>query len=212
MLKKIIFIVGPHGVGKTYVTTQIRKELKALHLDLGPIIRRVHQEEEPQKTLLDWLHQGEEIYGSNFSDIVLCREINDAIRNHSEQVMLITGSRSIPGVEYILNTFSIKNYALIYLDAPKSLLKSNYEKRENIRLSHKEFEGILEAENKMGLKDLKRYISQNSLNSFYIINKDNSPLLLKKVKSIISKMAPHSIKMAKFDFGLLLQRSKGHER
>lgn len=41
--EKCVFIVGPHGVGKTYVVSNIKKVTDVQHIDLGPLIREAHK-------------------------------------------------------------------------------------------------------------------------------------------------------------------------
>lgn len=51
MLEKLIFIVGPHGVGKTYTTNQIKMDMNVVHFDSGPMIRDLHRRNVPSLTL-----------------------------------------------------------------------------------------------------------------------------------------------------------------
>ena len=184
MLKKIIFIAGPHGVGKTYTTNEIRKSMNILHFDLGPMIRAIHKRSAPGLKLGDWIKIGERKYGPDFSNAVLCEEIKRLLSENSPMA-LITGSRSVEGMQYIVNYFSIKNPVLIYLDADPSLLRKNYENREHLNISEENFNNLLLDEQKMGLLKLKEYALIHPSSAFYIINQDNSPNTIKQIRNII---------------------------
>lgn len=185
MLKKIIFLAGPHGVGKTYTTNEIKKGMNILHFDLGPIIRSLHQRNAPDMKLRDWITVGEQRYGSDFSNAILCKEIERSLPENSSMA-LITGSRSLEGMRYIINYFAIKNPVVIYLDANPSLLKQNYENREHCNVSDETFNGLLLDEQKMGLFKLREYVLTHPPNTFYVINQDNSPNAIKKIRNIIT--------------------------
>lgn len=186
-LEKIVFIAGPHGVGKTYTTDKLKEDLDILHLDLGPIIRSLHKEQAPDRKMGDWLREGEELYGKNYSDMLLCGKMSDIMKSSVSKIALITGSRSLAGMIYIVNHFGLEHPTLVYLDAPVSLLKSNYENRENLNLSNNDFDNILRAEIEMGLLELKKYAQDNSENAFYIVNENNSTDTIDKIKDIIQK-------------------------
>ena len=70
-MKNVFFIVGPHGVGKTYVVSNIKKVTDVQHIDLGPLIREAHKVFAPGITFQEWIEKGEKQYGKNFTDIIL---------------------------------------------------------------------------------------------------------------------------------------------
>ena len=67
-MKNVFFIVGPHGVGKTYVVSNIKKVTDVQHIDLGPLIREAHKVFAPGITFQEWIEKGEKQYGKNFTD------------------------------------------------------------------------------------------------------------------------------------------------
>ncbi len=73
--EKCVFLVGPHGVGKTYTVNKIKELINVKHIDLGPLIREAHNVFSPNTTLGEWIREGEARYGENFTDIVLCKQI-----------------------------------------------------------------------------------------------------------------------------------------
>lgn len=185
MLKKIIFLVGPHGVGKTYTTNEIKKSMSILHFDLGPMIRSLHQKSAPDMKLRDWITVGEKKQGTDFSNVILCEEIKRNLPENASMA-LITGSRSLEGMNYIIHYFSIKNPVVIYLDANPSLLKQNYENREHRNISDEAFNGLLLDEQRMGLFKLREYVLTRPPNAFYVVNQDNLPNTIKEIRNIIT--------------------------
>lgn len=208
MRKKVIFITGPHGVGKTYTTDFLKSEMDILHLDLGPIIRAAHKKIAPNLSLGQWISSGERQFGKNYSDMVLCREMQKLIQNSSSPIVLITGSRSVEGMQFIVDYFSVKKPTVIFMDAPVSLLKANYEHREHLTLSKDDFEEILGEERKMGLPGLKRYVAENNQHCHFIINKDNSYSIIEKIKNIVLGAKVSTLAKSKIE---LLKGEKTYE-
>ena len=65
-------------------------------------------------------------------------------------------------------------------------MKSNYEKRENIKITDSEFDDIIKGGNKMGLLELKRYVLENSKH-YYFFKNDNNDLNYLNIFDNISK-------------------------
>ena len=181
----VIFIVGPHGVGKTYAVNALRNIHNGIiHIDLGPLIRQIHKKFSPDISMEEWIKKGEKKYGKNFTDILLCKGIEKIVstcNSCNEKKFLITGSRSKGGIDFIVNKFKLNEPKIIYLTAPFYQLKSNYENREKISLSNEEFNQILDAEKKMGLDDLEIYAQNNS----FIEENDNSDNFIQHLEFIV---------------------------
>lgn len=182
-MKNVFFLVGPHGVGKTYTVTKLKELEQVEHIDLGPLIRQAHQVFAPNKTLGEWIEEGESKYGKNFTDIILCKQIERITKGKEAETTIITGSRSLNGIQYICNRFSIENSPIIYITAPFEQLKSNYERREKKNLTPNQFYQILQAEKEMGLEALEEYAKQNGI---YLQN-DNTDAFIRNIQNIIAK-------------------------
>ena len=184
-MKNVFFIVGPHGVGKTYSVKKILVDIDAEHIDLGPLIRQIHENVSPNTSLDVWINEGETQYGKHFTDEVLCNQIERLTSNTNKQAVIFTGSRSVDGIQYICNRFKLKKPCLIYIDAPYEQLKSNYENREKKTLSDEQFMDVLKREQDMGLERLKKY-SMDSNQCIYLQN-DYSEVFINQMKQIIKK-------------------------
>ncbi len=182
-MKDVFFLVGPHGVGKTYIVNRIKKDYNIEHIDLGPLIREAHKIFSPSTSLSEWIEEGEEKYGENFTDIILCKQIERLLKGQDRDITIITGSRSLKGIKFIANRFSIKKPKIIYITAPFEQLKENYEEREKINLTDEQFKIILQEEKDMGLEQLEQYAIKYCLH----LQNDNTDSFVETMEDIIMK-------------------------
>lgn len=185
---KSIFLVGHRGSGKTYLANKLKEEYELLHIDTGPLIRKNHREKFSEYDFVTWLKHGEKKYGENFSNIVVCKEIENILKNShiKSDLLIITGNRSMQGIEYIIKEFGIHEFKVIFLDAPFECLKRNYVKRENLNLSDDEFQAIIDVEKNMGISGVKEYTKNNNNNSIYIYRENNASISIDEYKKMIN--------------------------
>ena len=185
---KSIFLVGHRGSGKTYLANKLKEEYEVLHIDTGPLIRKNHKENFPEYDFVTWLELGEKKYGENFSNIVVCKEIENILKNSyvKNDLLIITGNRSMQGIKYIIKEFGIQEFKVIFLDAPFECLKQNYVKRENLNLSDDEFKAIINVEKNMGISEVKEYAKNNNNNSIYIYRENNASISIDEYKKMIN--------------------------
>ncbi len=158
----MIFLAGPHGVGKTHATRLLEKA-GFYSLDLGPIIRKIHKDSGTPLSLKEWVVEGEQKSGPDFTNQVICKEVvrhlKETYLSGGYQGLIISGSRSIRGMLYLKHALrSILPQELgwlVYLDAPKELLYERYVEREKVSISREQFGAILDVDAKMGLYDMK---------------------------------------------------------
>lgn len=182
-MKNVFFLVGPHGVGKTYIASRMKELDSVTHIDLGPLIRQAHNVFSPDTSLGEWVEEGEKKYGPNFTDIILCKQIERVSKGKNENSTLITGSRSLGGIKFIADRFAIPSPQIIYITAPFTQLKSNYEQREKLHLSDEQFRSILQEEKDMGLEGLEEYAKRQCI---YLQN-DNTDSFVRTIQNIITK-------------------------
>lgn len=197
-MENVYFIVGPHGVGKTYLVNEIRKiNEDVIHVDTGPLIREIHASSKSTLSLKEWVVQGENLFGVHFTDMMLSERIKHIVRDNYDKFIIITGNRSIEGIKFIVERFKIKQPSIIFLDAPFYILKNNYEEREKKGLSNIEFGNLIEDENRQGLQTLKNYVFENEEYCHYFYRESNSDItneeiynqvILKKVKQKTKKL------------------------
>lgn len=180
-MENVFFIVGPHGVGKTYIVNKIKEVANVIHIDLGPLLRETHRVFAPNISFGEWIEKGELKYGKNFTDIILCKQIERLIKGRESERTIITGSRSLNGLKYISTRFKIEEPKVIYIDAPFAQLKQNYEKRENRSLTTTEFEALLQKDRNIGLDTLKQYALEHNT---YMQN-DNTLNFIQKIRGIV---------------------------
>lgn len=115
-------------------------------------------------------------YGDHFVDDLLCNRIKLLHLNDDEK-LLITGFRSMEGIDYIAKQINAGNPQIIYIDSIYPLMKENYEKREKIVISDREFIDLLAEENKRGLGKIKEYVKNNPQTCKLMYNLDNASLV-----------------------------------
>lgn len=169
----IYFVVGPSGVGKTSFSKLIKERRNVKIFDTGPILRNIYIKGNYKISFGEWIKCGEEKYGDNYAISLICNEIKDIFKNDSDTIII--GNRCIDGIKYMIDFLNIHDYIIIYFDASFDCLKTNYEKRENIKITDNEFDNIIKGGNKMGLLELKRYVLEN-LKHYYYFKNDNKDL------------------------------------
>lgn len=158
----MIYIVGAHATGKTHLADTMCK-FNFTKIDLGPLLRTIHRKSGSSTSFGEWIHNGEEKFGKNFTDDLIVNEIEKKKASLSNGAIapndfIVIGSRSIAGLSYILeNTghYNQKDNKIIFLDAPFDLMYERYKKREGLNITTEQFEKILDKDKKMGLEDLR---------------------------------------------------------
>jgi hypothetical protein len=124
---------------------------------------------------MKWIVDNENM-DKNFTDKLLCQEIRKQRSDVRDKGFILTGSRSLNGLKYIASNVPIESYGIVYIDAPFNLLKENYEAREKLSLPDDDFNKILIAERKMGLKTIKEYAKVQPDNCYYFYKLANHDL------------------------------------
>lgn len=201
MIKNAYFIVGPHGVGKTYAINELRKVIDLVHVDTGPIIRGIHRLSNSGLPLGKWIEKGEQAFGKDFSNYILCEEISKIIKDNHDEEIFITGNRTVAGINYIIDYFKIENPVIIYLDSPFYNLKENYDAREGDNNTAYNFDEIIRKELSSGLGALKEYVKEHPEFAMYIYrehNEDISPCdIYKASKQLKSSAQKQKVKEKK---------------
>lgn len=167
----MIFLTGPHGAGKTRSSAFLSQHNFYL-IDLGPMIRAIHQAQAPDISFKEWVLKGEEEYGPDFTNQLLTAEVNRRMQEvysseNPPQDILIAGSRSVRGLRYLQDSIIIPNHfghRIVYIDAPFDLLWARYNAREGKMLTKEEFELILLRDKDMGIDGLREIADTYILN------------------------------------------------
>ncbi|MBO5348707.1 MAG: hypothetical protein J6A89_02660 [Clostridia bacterium] len=128
------------------------------------------------------MKENEEIYGENFSNIVISRSASVK----KEKNYIIIGYRSIEGIEYFNEYFGITDYLIYFIDGDYELFRKNYNVREKTDISKEEYEKIVKIEETMGIKRIKDFVLNNPNKGRYYFKKQNDDTIyqdiLKNVK------------------------------
>ncbi|HEY1074706.1 MAG TPA: hypothetical protein VGE59_03355 [Patescibacteria group bacterium] len=159
----MIFIVGPHGAGKTKAAHIIAKYGLA-SIDLGPTLRKIHRDTASKLSFEEWVTQGEGEYGVNFTDALLVREIaalqGGLLHDGYQGDLLILGSRSYPGIEYIcahtapMNGFPCR---ILFIEASIEVMRTRFNAREGKGLSVEKFQKYIQRPSQQGIAGIRPY-------------------------------------------------------
>ncbi len=182
----MIFLVGPHAAGKTHCA-EIICQNNFVEIDLGPMLRNMHKESGAGGTFSEWMQKGEAEYGKQFSDDLVVKGIESIYetvltKEHYPSDVVIVGSRSLQGIEYILK--EVPNYrdtknTIIFMDAPFDTLFERYKQREKMDISKEEFYALLERDDELGLNSLK------PVADYTITNDGDENVLDREIKELV---------------------------
>ncbi len=167
----MIFLVGPHGSGKTLSANLIAPH-GFLTVDSGPTLRQIHQKQDTNLSFGDWITEGERHYGQRFTDDLLVCELKlakmraEETRLHKD--IVIVGNRSKGGIVFISERIkSVNGYSnqVVFLDAPFKILHERYNSREKKNLSDDEFNELLDLDVRMGLNTIREIAQFNIWNN-----------------------------------------------
>lgn len=172
---KVLIVVGPHASGKSYSINKNLDEnlMKATIVDTGPIMRKKHQESGTEKKIGEWVEELEKLNGKDITSEIISNEIKKQIDLEQNENIIIIGYRTFDSINYLINSLKIEDFQIIYLDAPISLLYSNYCKREGTTKTFNEFETYIHDEEKSGLILLKAYAMLNCEHFSYFYKQSN---------------------------------------
>lgn len=159
----MLFLTGSHGAGKTTIANILISCNFGYPIELGGILRKTHFNIAPELSFGLWCEEGEKIYGKNFTDDILVKEINKQrkkilTKKSSSKDLIIVGSRSYSGIEFIIDKVPIINNRkniIIYIDVANDILRQRYNLREKKNLNPQEFELILENDRRIGIESIK---------------------------------------------------------
>lgn len=164
----MIFITGPHGVGKTHIAG-VLGTFGFDHIDLGPYLRSIWEAQSPGMSFIDYIRENEKTVGKHFADDLIVNEVQRRLRYVNSNFLLIVGNRSLEGINYIhahCPTAELR-HPIIYIEADEELLFRRYCSKEVNSLSIAGFREILAADLAMGLGTVREgatYIVNNNGN------------------------------------------------
>ncbi len=156
----MIFITGPHNVGKTTLAKWL-ENFGFSQIETGNIVREQHGILSPDKDFYEW---AKEIQSSNpdFFNKCVLDAVEQKIKNYNNlhQDIIITGNRQIDGIDYVCNQISVKTKKplIFYLDASEDELFRRHSMRKDGRhpnISKQEFKKYLSYDQSLGLEKIK---------------------------------------------------------
>lgn len=106
----MIFIGGYHASGKSFLAGILEDEFAFLHIETSAVVRNMWESAGTDENLQDWAARMEGVYGSDYFDIAIARNIKirheSAVHSGREiQDVVVTGNRSLEGVQYLAEYF-----------------------------------------------------------------------------------------------------------
>jgi dephospho-CoA kinase len=186
--QRTLFVSGPHASGKSFTVNSALGEGFAV-FDLGPLIRKIHQEQTSTLTYDEWVSANETAHGYDFTSEVLSEVIRPKIKDRTApNGAIIIGNRSISGIEYFKRKLQPADTRIVYFEATLSVLHERYRSRENQpELSTEAFKSILEKDSAMGLETVRDHAD------YVIDNSDGFELAQSRLQEILSIWEPIEI-------------------
>lgn len=172
---KMLFLTGPHAVGKSEFMKQLAVNNSFVQFDTGPEMRRMHRESKSELNIFQWVDELESKYGSLVTCDMLCKVLES--RSQNEENIIVTGFRQIEGIEYMINYFKPEAYEILFIDADFELLINNFIARENMNISDDEFKEYLLSEEEWGLRTLREYVLNNPNYCRYVKKHNNKDVI-----------------------------------
>ena len=175
---KTIFLVGPHASGKTYSTKEVIKKMNLQNvkiIDTGPIMRGLHKESAPDKTIDSWIDELEKQHGKGITSELICNEIKKRIdKMNNDDYAIVIGFRTVDGLKHTIESLGLTDYNILYVEASFDLLYQNYCSREGNKKTREEFAKYLEEELQSGLGLLRTFALDNNSRIDYFYRTSNN--------------------------------------
>lgn len=172
---KILFLTGPHAVGKSHFMQHLATNNEFFQFDTGPEMRKMHKEFAPDKLIGEWVNELEGQFGPFVTCDMLCKVFES--KDRSTENVIITGFRQVEGIEYMVNYFQPDDYEILFIDGTFNLLKNNFMARENVEVSDEYFKQYLLDEEEWGLTILRNYVLNNPEHCRYIMKQSNEEII-----------------------------------
>jgi len=127
----MIFIVGPHCVGKTTVANYL-SDRGFIHIETGDIVRQKHQELAPEMNFYNWASENNNRFDHYIASYVEKALFQVYKSNGKLSDVVITGNRQIEGVNYL--TENVKEVCkrpnlVIFMEAEEKTLYERHLQR-----------------------------------------------------------------------------------
>lgn len=192
----IYFVVGHKGVGKTFLFNKMKRDGNFCAYDTGPIVRYFYKKDRCVSDLsfAEWVSFCEKKWGEN----VFPQRIVDYILSHNkkDKITVIFGNRKLSAIKEMARMLK-DDFLIVYIDAPNKLLKQNFENREDVVISARDWLKMMRDEDKYGLKEIKDYVLKNSDKNFFYTKCCNNPFLSVNIMCQL-KLCTHKLAFPKF--------------
>jgi tRNA (cmo5U34)-methyltransferase len=187
-MKKSLFVVGPHAVGKTFTVNKYLEDNNGISsFDTGPTMRKLFALlGNDYDNILAWVNDLTNKHGADYVTKLLCDKL---ISSNPYQNLFILGYRQIENIKHMQRHYPVEKNKILYIDGEFELLKNNYEFRTGEQIGNDAFKKKLDGEQDWGLRDLKNWVKKNPLEAIYFrkqSNDDHIDLLMDEFFDIVN--------------------------
>jgi len=154
----MIFLVGPHGVGKS-TAGPLFTECGFEVVDTGPLMRQLHARLGGALSFGEWVRQGEALHGLDFTNQVGATAAKIVLAQAAElgREAVLLGFRSLRGIRFLLEHAAEpwERAVIVGLHGPSDEeLRQRWMAREGRSISSDDFHALLAAERAAGLEQI----------------------------------------------------------
>jgi len=157
----MLFIAGPHSVGKTTIARQLQDN-GFLHIETGDIVRKKHQEVAPELEFHTWASGQHHKFDRFIADVILNARAQIEQSRGVLQDVLVIGNRQIGGIDYLLQNIPPldgRPNLIIYVEADEQILFHRHVERPGRAVDGLTFEKfkeeVLGFDTRMGLEKIR---------------------------------------------------------
>lgn len=176
----MIFLVGCHATGKSEIAKILNEEFNILHIETSEIVRNYKKSSYPGSSMNEWVNYINYSFGENYIDQILVDSIETKINldyeNSLSEEILITGNRSVSGVNYISQNLKSTfreitfNNIIIEVFSDEEILYNRFKLRNrevgDNNIAYDEFLKIIKNEKESGINNLSKIANYKIENNF----------------------------------------------
>ena len=119
-MKNILFLTGPHAVGKTYASKEVCNSYENVDMiDTGPIMRQLYKESGFGSSIGEWVATLENNFGEDITSLLIATEIKKILSESYCDNIIVIGFRSLRGILYTAKYLNLDNYHVLFVDEKK---------------------------------------------------------------------------------------------
>ncbi|MDR0850109.1 MAG: hypothetical protein LBN07_01335 [Christensenellaceae bacterium] len=173
---RVVFVEGRKATGKTTLSNIMAKGGNALYFDVAPTYNKARQGNwELHSRAAMVLYPGAYLL-KKFTYETFCEDIKEQVLSSNADICIISGVRSMYGIDYITDYFNFAEQKIIYLDTDLDTARQAYLTRKDANKDKSKlgFEASFMYESVLGIEKIKEHVLKNSENCLYCYREDKN--------------------------------------